>query len=313
MKGLDRDSPERRAKEGLGEGPAVVIRLSGPTPTVHLIGQLADGSGRYVKYEFESGGSDAPGRCVLYSGTRASVETPIEWQPVRWEDMSLWVLQEKDDLPSMRVGAWVPPRAVAREVNLPRPPPAPSPQPCMSQPSQPRTSQPRTSQPRITPSAPSAPPRTWPKVRTCGISPYVVPPHITIVPASMGRAPPPLLGKRVTIHALRYKPEITLTCGVAEAYDDASGRYNVRLEDGSGSINAKPANLWEAPPRPEASPRVTPRPEPRVPPRPEAPPRPSVEMGRAESAPDAESDDRGGRSTRIKRFLSIAPWKRCPH
>lgn len=60
----------------------------------------------------------------------------------------------------------------------------------------------------------------------------------------------PLLRKRVQISGLQAKPELNGQFGVADSFDDASGRYCVLLEGGDGAYKLKPANLTEAPPRP---------------------------------------------------------------
>jgi hypothetical protein len=60
-----------------------------------------------------------------------------------------------------------------------------------------------------------------------------------------------LLRKRVVISGLQAKPELNGRFGFAESFSDTSGRYCVELEDGGGSFSLKPANLAEAPPRPE--------------------------------------------------------------
>ena len=51
------------------------------------------------------------------------------------------------------------------------------------------------------------------------------------------------------ISGLQAKPELNGKIGVAEAFDDASGRYAVLLEEGNGAFKLKPANLTEAPPK----------------------------------------------------------------
>ena len=53
----------------------------------------------------------------------------------------------------------------------------------------------------------------------------------------------PLVNQRVVIDGLSSKPELNGTKGVAVSFDDAKGRYNVRME-GSGQFMAlKPINL----------------------------------------------------------------------
>jgi hypothetical protein len=63
-----------------------------------------------------------------------------------------------------------------------------------------------------------------------------------------GRALPeaadtPLLGKKVAIHGLVAKPELNGLEGRAFSYDDAKGRYGVRID--SREVSIKPQNLTE--------------------------------------------------------------------
>ena len=52
----------------------------------------------------------------------------------------------------------------------------------------------------------------------------------------------PYLGKQVKIHGLQAKPELNGRVGLAASYDDATGRYNVQLSDGS-VLALQPKNL----------------------------------------------------------------------
>ena len=47
----------------------------------------------------------------------------------------------------------------------------------------------------------------------------------------------PLVGRRITIEGLASKPELNGTGGVAVSFDDAKGRYNVKL-DSNGAVMA---------------------------------------------------------------------------
>ena len=52
----------------------------------------------------------------------------------------------------------------------------------------------------------------------------------------------PYVGKQVKIHGLQAKPELNGRVGLAASYDDATGRYNVQLSDGS-VLALQPKNL----------------------------------------------------------------------
>ena len=43
----------------------------------------------------------------------------------------------------------------------------------------------------------------------------------------------PYCGKQVKIHGLQAKPELNGRVGLAASYNDTTGRYNVKLPDGS--------------------------------------------------------------------------------
>ena len=55
----------------------------------------------------------------------------------------------------------------------------------------------------------------------------------------------PLVGRRVQIQNLASKPELNGTYGLATSFDDAKGRYNVKLQDGK-DIALKPSSLTAA-------------------------------------------------------------------
>ena len=64
--------------------------------------------------------------------------------------------------------------------------------------------------------------------------------------AAATSAAQPLVGLRVKIDGLVSKPELNGTEGFADEFDDAKGRYNVRL-DATGAVMAlKPTNLTAA-------------------------------------------------------------------
>ena len=52
----------------------------------------------------------------------------------------------------------------------------------------------------------------------------------------------PYCGKQVKIHGLQAKPELNGRVGLAASYNDTTGRYNVKLPDGS-AIALQPKNL----------------------------------------------------------------------
>jgi hypothetical protein len=56
----------------------------------------------------------------------------------------------------------------------------------------------------------------------------------------------PLVGRRVTISNLQARPELNGTGGLALSFDDAKGRYNVKLDSTGGMTALKPANLAAA-------------------------------------------------------------------
>lgn len=57
----------------------------------------------------------------------------------------------------------------------------------------------------------------------------------------------PLVGRRVIIENLASRPELNGTAGIAISFDDARGRYNVRLEsNGGGMMALKPTSLKAA-------------------------------------------------------------------
>ena len=66
----------------------------------------------------------------------------------------------------------------------------------------------------------------------------------------------PLLRKRVEISGLNAKPELNGCFGIADSFDDASGRYCVVIERGGGMFRLKEANLSEAPPRSASEPEA---------------------------------------------------------
>ena len=63
----------------------------------------------------------------------------------------------------------------------------------------------------------------------------------------------PLVKRRVRIDGLQAKPELNGQFGTVDSFDDPSGRYCVRLEEGGASFKLKPANLTEAAARPAAA------------------------------------------------------------
>ena len=56
----------------------------------------------------------------------------------------------------------------------------------------------------------------------------------------------PLIGKRVLISGLRGRPELNEKYGRAESFNDATNRYNVRIDVSNETIALKPANLHSA-------------------------------------------------------------------
>ena len=52
----------------------------------------------------------------------------------------------------------------------------------------------------------------------------------------------PLVGKRVVVEGLASKPELNGSKGTATSFDDAKGRYNVKMDAG-GIMALKPANV----------------------------------------------------------------------
>ena len=52
----------------------------------------------------------------------------------------------------------------------------------------------------------------------------------------------PYCGKQVKIHGLNAKPELNGRVGLAASYNNATGRYNVQLPDGS-VLALQPKNL----------------------------------------------------------------------
>ena len=50
------------------------------------------------------------------------------------------------------------------------------------------------------------------------------------------------VGKRVIVEGLASKPELNGSKGIATAFDDAKGRYNVKMDAG-GIMALKPANV----------------------------------------------------------------------
>eukprot|EP00966_Prymnesium_polylepis_P214095 4958718-Prymnesium_polylepis.2 len=56
----------------------------------------------------------------------------------------------------------------------------------------------------------------------------------------------PLQGRRVTIEGIQAKPELNGLTGTAVSFDDAKGRYNVKLDQGE-TVAIKPANLRAQP------------------------------------------------------------------
>ena len=52
-----------------------------------------------------------------------------------------------------------------------------------------------------------------------------------------------LVGRRVVIEGIASKPELNGTKGVAVSFDDAKGRYNVRLESSGEFMALKPVNI----------------------------------------------------------------------
>ena len=56
----------------------------------------------------------------------------------------------------------------------------------------------------------------------------------------------PLVGRRVRITNLESKPELNGQHGLAVAFDDSKGRYNVKLESDGAFVSLKPAALLAA-------------------------------------------------------------------
>ena len=52
----------------------------------------------------------------------------------------------------------------------------------------------------------------------------------------------PLVGKRVVVDGLASKPELNGSKGTATSFDDAKGRYNIKMDAG-GMLALKPANV----------------------------------------------------------------------
>ena len=55
----------------------------------------------------------------------------------------------------------------------------------------------------------------------------------------------PLVGRKVSISGLASRPELNGAKGVAIAFDDAKGRYTVRLDSGE-NCSLKPTNVAAA-------------------------------------------------------------------
>ena len=79
----------------------------------------------------------------------------------------------------------------------------------------------------------------------CGFAKGLGDPSLVAAAALSAQAEAPLCGRHVIISGLKSKPELNGTTALAVSFDDAKGRYNVRLPAGQ-TLALQPKNLAEA-------------------------------------------------------------------